>query len=285
MSFEERVSTALRAKTESLPPARTDLSVIRSAARAQSLRRGTIGLACAAVAVGVALVAGVTDVGRDRSGELTPVAPSSPSPSPTASTPTEASEATEATKATDLTGTGSWTTYTSSKYGLQVGHPADWTAVPAVRRWDFETDVADYLSASQEVFMPPSPAPDVRVSVWSAPLDPGTRIESTADIEAWVADYCRAEGNTPCTGIHERAVELCLEKWDCHPGLLVPFKDDVQAFFSGGIYDAEAMTVVAVWRPESDPSVAPYGGSRRLLEGFLSTMQVWPASTPVDERR
>ena len=166
-----------------------------------------------------------------------------------------------------------------------MGHPADWTVFPAIRRWSFETDVADPLSAAQEVFMPPSPAPDVRVSVWSAPLDPGTRIESTADIEAWVEDYCRASRNTPCTGIDERAVELCLEKWDCHPGLLVPFKEDVQAFFSGGIYDAEAMTVVAVWRPEDGPSVTRYGGSQRLLEAFLSTMQVWPASTPVDERR
>ena len=66
---------------------------------------------------------------------------------------------------------------------------------------------------------------------------------------------------------------------------LVPFKDDVQAFFSGGIYDADAMTVVAVWRGETDSSVEPYGGSRRLLEGFLSTMQVWPASTTRSERR
>jgi len=67
--------------------------------------------------------------------------------------------------------------------------------------------------------------------------------------------------------------------------MLMPFRDDVQAFFSGGIYDADAMTVVAVWRGESDPSVARYAGAQRLLEAFLSTMQVWPASTPVRERR
>lgn len=271
MSLEERVASALRTQTESLPPTRTDLSAIRSAARAQSLRRGAIGLACAAVAVGVALVAGVTDVGRDRSGELTPVAPS-PSPSPTASTPT-----------TDPSGPTDWETYTSSVYGFDVGYPPGWSVQPADRPWRPDPDLEDNLTPGYDTFR--SLPSDVGVGVFAAPLEPGTRIESTADIEAWVADYCRAEGNTPCTGIHERAVELCLEKWDCHPGLLVPFKDDVQAFFSGGIYDAEAMTVVAVWRPESDPSVAPYGGSRRLLEGFLSTMQVWPASTPVDERR
>ena len=74
-------------------------------------------------------------------------------------------------------------------------------------------------------------------------------------------------------------------RWDCHPGLLVPFESAVLAFVNGGIYNADAMTVVAVWRGESDPSVAPYGGAQRLLEGFLSTMQVWPAATPVSERK
>jgi hypothetical protein len=116
------------------------------------------------------------------------------------------------------------------------------------------------------------------------PLDPGTGIESIGDIAAWVEEYCEASSNTPCTGIEDRAVELCLEKWDCHPGLLVPFENDVQAFFSGGIYDAGAMTVVAVWHGQSAPAVAPFGGSQRLLEAFLSTMAVWPASTPRDER-
>ena len=58
----------------------------------------------------------------------------------------------------------------------------------------------------------------------------------------------------------------------------------MQAFFSAGIYDADAMTVVAVWRGESDSAVSPYGGAQRLLEAFLSTMEVWPASTPYEER-
>ena len=61
-------------------------------------------------------------------------------------------------------------------------------------------------------------------------------------------------------------------------------KNDVQALFSGGFDDPEAMTVVAVSRGESTPAVAPYGGSQRLLEAFLPTMAVWPASTPRDER-
>jgi hypothetical protein len=38
-------------------------------------------------------------------------------------------------------------------------------------------------------------------------------------------------------------------------------------------------------RGESDPAVAGYGGALRLLEAFLSIMEVWPASTPRNERR
>ncbi len=94
---------------------------------------------------------------------------------------------------------------------------------------------------------------------------------------AWAEAYCEASDiSTPCGGIEARAVELCLEKWDCHPGVLVPFGTEVLAFFSGGIYNQEAMTVVTVWRGESDLSVARYGGAQRLLEGFLSTMRSGP---------
>jgi hypothetical protein len=87
-------------------------------------------------------------------------------------------------------------------------------------------------------------------------------------------------GNSPCTGVAERAVELCLEPRDCHPGLLVPFKEDVQAFFNGGSFSNDAMTIVAVWRPEKDKSVAAFGGSRRLLEAFLGTMDIRPRPGP-----
>jgi len=101
---------------------------------------------------------------------------------------------------------------------------------------------------------------------------------------AWVEDYCQRSGNAPCDGIADRAIELCLERRDCHPGLLVPFENDVQAFFTGGIYSPTAMTIVAVWQSESAPAVAPYGGAQQLLESFLATMEVWPASTPFSER-
>ena len=101
---------------------------------------------------------------------------------------------------------------------------------------------------------------------------------------AWVEDYCRRSGDSPCDGIADRSIDLCLERRDCHPGLLVSFDNDVQAFFTGGIYSQTAMTIVAIWQNESAPAVAQYGGTQKLLEAFLATMQVWPASTPFEAR-
>jgi hypothetical protein len=184
--------------------------------------------------------------------------------------------------ATEPLDTTNWTTYTSDQYGFKVGHPPDWNEIPASRSWE-SPDAGDPApSRAHDTFQSPSDA--VRVSAWQVPLDPGTSIESNGDIETWVEEYCEESSNTPCTGINDRAVELCLEKWDCHPGLLIPFQHDVQAFFSAGIYPADAMTVVAVWWAEDAPAVNQYGGSQRLLEAFLSTMAVWPASTPRDAR-
>jgi len=175
-----------------------------------------------------------------------------------------------------------WTTYHSDRYGFDIGQPPGWTVRPADRRWTFAADATTWLSTAEEALL--SPAGDIRVAAWSVALDPGKTLESTADIEAWVEAYCQKSNNTPCTGIHERAVPLCLERRDCHPGLLVPFKDDVQAFFTAGIYNADEMIVVTIGRGESHPTVMPYGGAQRLLEAFLSTMEVWPESVRFEER-
>ena len=281
MTLEERVASAVRVQTDLLPPTIPDLPLIRASAKRQTRRRASLAVASAVVVLGAVVIAAVTDVGPDRATGIEPIG--TPSPSPTTSTAPEPMDA------------GGWTTYTSGLYDFQVGHPADWTEAPASRRWVSGTDVADALSPAHEDFI--APGGEVRVSAWDAPLEapagsavcPDVKdrdcVESIAFLEAWAEDYCEASGNTPCRGIEDRAIELCLEKRDCHPGLLVPFRDDVQAFFSGGIYDADAMTVVAVWRGESDSSVAQYGGAQRLLEAFLSTMEVWPASTPFRERR
>ena len=290
MKLEERVVSALRAHTDRLEWTTLDLAAIRASAKSQTRRRAAIVVGCVMAAIIAVVASGATNLGQDRSDGIGPV--DTPSPSSTRSPKNAMSM--------DM---GAWMPYTSERYhseaGPLVGHPPDWTVVPATREWRFGTDAADPLSPSHESFV--DPTGEVRVSVWEVPLDTvaaysecaGLKdtayrlcVESVDYVLAWVGDYCEASGiAAPCDGIEDRAVELCLEKRDCHPGVLVPFKTEVMAFFGGGIYNQEAMTVVTVWRGESDPSVARYGGAQRLLEGFLSTMQVWPASTPVSERK
>lgn len=272
MSVERRLREAVKIQTEAAPVPSVDVSAIREQARRQARVRRTAAVAIVAAVVAV-VAAGTTVVtGRDESSPLPPAGPVSPSISESPSTSPD-----------PPLKTGSWDTYTSTRYDFTIGHPTGWTEEPANRDWSWESDVADHLSPAHEAFF--SRNGHVRVSAWNAPLDASTREDSIPYLVSWVESYCMDSGNSPCTGIEARSVELCLEKWDCHPGLLVPFENDVQAFFSGGIYASDAMTVVAVWRGESSRYTARYGGSRRLLEGFLSTMEVWPSTTPPSQRR
>jgi hypothetical protein len=271
MSIEHRLREAVEIHTEAATVPPLDMAAIRGRARRRA--RGRRTAAVMAVAAVAAVVTGTTVVtGPNQSSPLPPAGPASPS----------VSEPPSRSQLPPLQ-TGSWEAYTSTRYDFSIGHPPAWSEEPAIRDWSPERDVADHLSPAHEAFT--SRDGHVRLSVWKAPLDAGTREESIPYLVSWVEDYCLESGNSPCTGIADRAVELCLEKWDCHPGLLVPFENDVQAFFSGGLHAQDAMTVVAVWRGESSPFVARYGGSRRLLEAFLSTMEVWPATTPRSERR
>lgn len=208
-----------------------------------------------------------------------PTAPPSPSP-PAALAPASTTSASSPPVPID---TSSWTPYRSATYGsgqnaFTISHPAGWTVTPATRAWRFGTDTRAALPESAGADQFTSPDKSIRVSFWTVPVD-GTSIESRADVETWAQAYCQETGNTPCTGIHERMVPMCIEHRDCHPAVIVPFRDDVEAFGAGGILP-DGMVVVAVWRPETDPSVAAYGGSQRLLEGFLSTMGVFPPSGP-----
>ena len=234
------------------------------------------GAAVLALAIGGMYV---LDPGRERSTVGGPpevsVAPSptlessaSPSASPAAEGPIH---------------TADWVEYRSERYDFTISHPPDWTVETATRDWTLEADARDWLSVAQEVFKAPNQA--VRVSAWSVATDGDTALkDGEIDVQAWVEAYCQESGGgASCGGIGERAVRLCLERRDCHPGLLVPFDEEVQAFFTNGS-PGTPMVVVAVWWGESAPAVAPYGGSRRLLEAFLSTMNVWPESRPYEER-
>ena len=256
----------------------TALNRLRRTHRQRTATRiAGVGVAAALVV----LAGGPRLIGAGDPAGPTPAAPPSSTASPTTSQ--SPSSTVSPSSVAERLDTSTWATFTSSQYGFEVGHPPDWSETPASRYWTFEEDAEDFGTPAQDSFI--SPDGDVGASVWNAPLDvPGTFNDSTTDLRVWVEAYCRARGGEPCSRIRDRAVELCLEARDCHPGVLVRFESDVQAFFIGGtIYDP-AMTIVSVWRPESHPSVRPYGGSQRLLEAFLSTMGVWPASTPVDDR-
>jgi hypothetical protein len=98
----------------------------------------------------------------------------------------------------------------------------------------------------------------------------------------WAAEHCELAGLSPCTGIAERAEQLCVEKWDCHPGVLVPFDQGTAAFLVPSI-TADPL-IIAVWHPEADPEVAPFGGARALLHAFLLSVGACPDDEGADPR-
>ncbi len=171
--------------------------------------------------------------------------------------------------------TGDWTAYTSAEYGFVLGVPPGWSNTPATRAWTFGRDGGDFLTSAADAFR--APQGDVRVSAWVVPFEGGAEPEQSWEtVQAWIDEYCPRTDMTSCAGIASRAEHLCVESRDCHPGLLVPFDNGVQAYFFGGVATPGGMTVVSVWWHEDAPATARYGGSSRLLEGFLETMNVWP---------
>jgi len=165
--------------------------------------------------------------------------------------------------------TSNWIVYESKRYGFDIKHPPGWIVTPARHDWTLEKDAADWGGYGGDDFSPPSK--DVFVSVWSTPTNTPETVEGVA---AWVEDYC-TKGGFSCTGL-DKSVRLCSER-DCLPGLLVTADGKyAEAFFTGGKHKGQ-MVGVAVGRPEWHETVTHYGGSRRLLEGFLAGMGVCPA--------
>jgi hypothetical protein len=275
---EERISQWLEeAAVGQLPDRVLDASFATTRgmrqARASAWRPFTMSRPIPAmVAVGAAAIMIVAGVVYFRPSPTTNVGGTPPTPSPTASaapTPTPTKEPLDIDLGT------SWTSYTSSQYGLKIPHLRDWEINPADRAYDLDTDAADWLSPAMDDFT--APTGDVRMSVWSVAVDPDT-VQEWADVEAWVEAYCQKTGSPSCAVILDGAVRLCVEVRDCHPGILLgvtpPFDHEVQAFFTGGIY-ADQMVVVTVWRAADDPSLSRYGGGWRFIEGHLGSMCVW----------
>jgi hypothetical protein len=160
--------------------------------------------------------------------------------------------------------TSAWTTYISDRYGFSIGHPADWTERPGDHTWSLAND-SDWLTSASEGFQ--APGHTVLATAWSVPVKPGTTDA------AWIQAYCEIV-TTSCAGLADQTVPVTM---DGHPGSLVKFVEDTQAFILVG----DRMYVVAVWEPDSDPRTASYGGAVRLLEGYLSTMHLLPGSDAV----
>lgn len=209
-----------------------------------------------------------------------------PATSPTAPvTPSPTAGATQAgpqmsTASPDPLDTSRWSDFTSARYGFTIGLPADWRIDNAASKpWVFGKDQAHPSSPALDTFV--SSEGEVAVSVWAVRMEPGQPMpvltwqdQTLEQLVTWVEAFCRSTGNEPCDGIAERATPLCVERRDCHPGLMVPFASETHAYFMGKVPD-EHLGVVVVWRPDNHPSVRPYGGSARLLQAFLETMGVF----------
>lgn len=156
--------------------------------------------------------------------------------------------------------TASWTTYTSTRFGFSIGHPADWSLRPADHDWVFSQDAGDtshppgftawdfYLSSDSSI----------AVSAWSVAVTPGTTVQS------WLQAYCPiAESDSPCTSLQGLTIPVTV---DGHAGSIVKFTEDTQAFFIVN----DRMYVVASWRPAAEFD------SLSTLQAFLSTMHLLP---------
>ena len=179
-----------------------------------------------------------------------------PSSSPQAPSPTTAP-----TPSPNVLDPSTWTTYVSERYAFTIAHPADWTEDPADHDWTLAGD-AVWPNEATEHFVGGPDGAQVAVSAWSVAVDPGTSIDS------WLRAYCQ-KNSVDCTGIKDRAVPATM---DGHVGSLVPFDEVPHALFlvDGRIY------AIACWRPDTDPTVLKYSGSFRLVEAFLSTMDLLP---------
>ena len=262
MTSEDRLTRALHDVADGVVAPEVDLSAVRSSARASRTRAISAAAVTTAVAV---IVAGATLLGGGGGGggRSSTLPASSPLPSPTTSATTQDA-------------------YTSAQYGFTIVPPAGWQYEAADRAWVRESDVRtlEWNSHSHETFT--SPDDEVVVSAWAVPLAPGTAPESRAALNSWVEDYCLSSGEAPCTGIADRAVPLCVEGSTCSVGVLLRYSGATYAFFTGGTSGSDTMTVV---RSETDDSVVPYGGARKLLLRFLAPMGVWPSSaaTPLSD--
>lgn len=154
--------------------------------------------------------------------------------------------------------TSDWVEFTSTRYGFTIKRPVDWTETQSDHDWTFENDIESWTSTAPDSFIHPVGG-GVKISAWSVSVTRGTTPES------WLQSFCDATNPHPCADLQTVAVE----SGDGRPGVLTQATDGLAAFLVG-----QTMYVVGIWRTEQDPSVLPYGGARRLLEGYVSTLTI-----------
>jgi hypothetical protein len=211
--------------------------------------------ACLGVATATALLLG----GCQTDGAA---APSSERRSTSAPSTTEPRSSPQTTPTLTPIDTSSWLPFVSEHYGFSITYPPDWEANQGRGDWTFPEDTAwpDGVEVSDWFFLDDPESGFVAASVWSVELEPGTSADE------WFGNYCAVEA-TPCDS-DEPSVAASL---DGHAGRLVRASDPL-AYFGIG----DRLYMLAVWQPEDHPSVERYGGGHRLLEAFLSTMQLLP---------
>jgi hypothetical protein len=161
----------------------------------------------------------------------------------------------------DPNDTSAWLPFVSERNGFSMAYPPDWEAHPGNGEWTFPEDTAwpDGVEATDWFYLDGADG-SVAASAWSVALPPGISADQ------WFLDYCAVEV-TPCDGT-EPKVPASL---DAQAGWFVAGSDP-QAYFGIG----DRIYLVVIWQPEDHPALERYGGGRRLVEAFLSTMQLLP---------
>ena len=133
-------------------------------------------------------------------------------------------------------------------YGYSTALPPGWHLDHAATRpFDPATDTAiDPRLPSVDTFV----NEEGSVAVGMFEVAQGTGVEwnaSRAEYERWAERLCQAMDDAPCAGVAGRSTLMCEGNLaDCRTALIVPFDDDVFAYFKGN-------QVAVVWHGETAP--------------------------------
>ena len=215
-----------------------------------------------AAAFAIVAIAGVATLSFLNRGSSPGVVPSPSAISSPSSIPSPAPSASPSSPGID---TAMWTKYTSERYGFDIKRPPDWADTQQSGHVWTLAEAADVQSTATEDFYYPglSDGQGVRVSAWSVGVASGT------SLDAWLQAYCSAATGASCPA-GRQTVPVTM---DGHAGLTIagPGQDsEAFALVNDRVY------VVKAWRSDDDPSVATFGGGRRLIEAFVSTIRLRP---------